>query len=83
MLTDRLEAAKKKTVGTRQTLKAVEKGIAKIVYVASDAEKHVIRPLLQLCAEHNVEIVYLDTMEDLGRSCGIEVKAASAAIVED
>lgn len=79
----RLDNARKKTVGTRQTLKAVEKGIAKVVYVANDAEKHVVKPLLQLCSEHNVEVVYLETMEDLGKSCGIEVKAASAAIVEE
>lgn len=79
----KLQAARKKTVGTRQTQKAVEKGTAKVVYIANDAEKHVIKPLLKLCEEHGVPVVYMDTMEELGKSCGIEVKAASAAIVEE
>jgi len=82
MSPQRLETGKK-TVGTRQTLKVVEKGIAKVVYIARDAEKHVVKPLLQLCEQQNVPVVYLDTMEELGQYCGIEVKAASAAIVEE
>jgi len=79
----RLEVAKKKTVGTRQTLKVVEKGTADLVYVANDAEKHVIKPLVRLCGDNNIPIVYVDTMEELGKACGIEVKAASAAIVKE
>ncbi len=78
-----LESAKKKTVGAKQTLKALEKGLAKKVFLASDAEQHVIKPLLQKCKEKNVPVVMIDTMKNLGRACGIEVGCASAALVEE
>lgn len=78
-----LEEAEKKTVGAKQTLKALQKGAAKKVFIASDAEQHVIKPLLQLCHEKNVPVVMVDTMKDLGKACGIEVGCASAALVEE
>jgi large subunit ribosomal protein L7A len=80
---ERLKAARKKTIGTKQTQKAVEKGTARMVYLAKDAEAHVINPLLQLCTEKEIEVVMVDTMMDLGKACGIEVGSASAAIVEE
>ena len=79
----KLRAAKKKTVGTKQTLKAVSKGIAKVVFIADDAEEHVIRGLVKACAESGVEVVRVDTMVALGEACGIEIGAAAAAITEE
>jgi len=78
-----LESAKKKTVGTKQTLKALEKGQAKKVFIAADAEQHVIRPLVQQCHEKSVPVVMTDTMKNLGKACGIEVGCAAAALVEE
>ncbi|NPV26986.1 MAG: 50S ribosomal protein L7Ae-like protein [Firmicutes bacterium] len=80
---ERLKAARKKTIGTKQTQKAVEKGIAKVVYLAQDAEAHVTKPLLQLCQEKSIPVVFIDTMAVLGKACGIDVGSASAAIVEE
>ena len=79
---ERLKAARKKTIGTKQTMKAVEKGTAKVVYLASDAETRITQPLLNLCREKNIEVVMVDTMRNLGRACGIDVGSASAAIIE-
>ncbi len=79
---ERLIAARKKTIGTKQTIKAVEKGIARVVYLANDAEPRVIRPLMMLCQEKAVEVEMVDSMVSLGRACGIEVGSASAAIIE-
>lgn len=78
-----LRAAKKKTVGTKQTLKAVSKGNAKVVFVAGDAEEHIIRGLIKACAENGVEVVRVETMTELGEACGIEIGAAAAAITEE
>ncbi|WP_418791414.1 ribosomal L7Ae/L30e/S12e/Gadd45 family protein [Phosphitispora sp. TUW77] len=77
-----LSTASKKTVGTKQTLKALEKGLAKTVFVALDAEQHVIRPLIQICQAKNIQVVQVDFMKDLGKACGIEVGCAAAAVVE-
>lgn len=78
-----LENAKKKTVGIKQTLKVLEKGLAKKVFIASDAEQHVIRPLQQRCQEKDVPVVMTDTMKNLGKVCGIDVGCAAAAVVEE
>jgi len=80
---ERLKAARKKTIGTKQTQKAVEKGTARIVYLAKDADVHVTKPLLKLCEEKAVEVVMVESMAILGKACGIEVSSASAAIIEE
>lgn len=73
----------KKIVGSKQTLKAIKQATAKIVYVAKDADKKVIQPIIDLCTQNNVELVYVDTMEELGRICGIDVGASTACIIND
>ncbi len=78
-----LQRATKRIVGTKQTLKAVERGIVRLVVVARDADAHVVRDLLRRCEERGVHVLYADTMEGIGRACGIEVGAAAAAIIED
>jgi large subunit ribosomal protein L7A len=80
---ERLRAARKKTIGTKQTQKAVEKGTTRVVYLARDADAHVTRPLLKLCEENGVEVVMVESMALLGKACGIEVGSASAAIIEE
>ncbi len=80
---ERLKSARKKTVGTKQTTKAVARGAAQLVYIARDAEEKVTAPLLRLCEEKGVEVVFVDSMAELGKTCGIKVGAASAAILRD
>lgn len=75
---DRLKKAKKKIVGMKQTLKAVDKDKVKVVFIAKDADEHVIRPLIKACQEKGLEIVYVDTMQQLGQLCGIQIGAAAA-----
>ncbi len=79
---EQLQTAIKKTIGTKQTLKAVEKGQAQRVFVAADAEEYVLQPLLRLCQEKNIPVMRIDSMRELGKACGIEVGSASAAILE-
>lgn len=83
MPTSGLESAKKRTVGTKQTIKALEKGFAKKVFIASDAEQHIVKPLLLLCQDKGIQVVMIDTMKNLGKACGIEVGCAAAALVEE
>ena len=72
----------KKTVGVRQSQKAVAGGLARRVYVASDASDKVRIPFINLCREHNVEIEMVESMGLLGEICGIDVGAAVAAVIE-
>ncbi len=83
MALSKLQQAKHKTIGTKQTFKAIQEGKAQVVYLADDAEAHVTKPLLQLGQQQGLEIIKVPNMVELGKACGIKVKAASAAIVKE
>ncbi len=68
-----------KYVGVKQVMKAVSENLAKTVYVGDNADKNILNPLFELCAEKNVEVKHIKTMEELGKLAGIEVRAAAAA----
>ncbi len=71
-----------KVVGAKQCLKAIQNDKAKVVFIAKDAEERVTGPILQLAKEKQVPIEYIETMQELGSLCNIEVKTAVAAIIE-
>ena len=72
-----------KTVGARQTLKALQRRAARVVFVARDADPAVVQPIVELARSQSVQLIYVDTMQALGRACGIEVGASTAALVEE
>lgn len=82
MSLERLKTARKKSIGTKQTAKAIEKGNTHTVFIARDAEEHVTRELTKLARDKGLEVVYADSMLALGKACGIEVGAAAAAVLD-
>ncbi len=80
---DLIRNARRKVVGTKQTIKALENGEVIRIFIARDAEEKIIRPVLILCEAGNIEPQYIETMLQLGKMCGIKVKAAVAAITEE
>jgi large subunit ribosomal protein L7A len=82
MSLDALKTAKK-VIGVKQVTKAVSKGMAEQVFVAADADKRVIQPLIDLCSRQNVPVAEVPTMLELGQACQIEVGSAAAAIVKE
>lgn len=69
--------------GTNETTKAVERGLAKLVLIAEDVDPpEVVMHLPLLCEERKIPYIYVPSKEKLGQAAGIEVKAASAAIIE-
>lgn len=69
-------------VGLKQSKKAIEAGLAKIVFVARDADMHVVFPIEKLCEEKCVEIVYVNNMKELAKACRVDVPTAVATIVK-
>ena len=69
-------------VGAKQLKKAVKAGRAKYVFLAENADPAVTEPLEELCAANHIQITWVPSMTELGRSCGIEVGAAAAAVVD-
>ena len=74
MTVELLKQATKRVVGN--------KGTAKTVYIADDADVRVVQPLLDACAEARVNVEKVATMQELGKACGIHVGAATAAILK-
>lgn len=83
MTLDDLKAAKRRSVGAKQTAKALQRREARAVFVARDAEEFVTRDILAQARAQNVEIVLVESMAALGRACAIEVGAATAAVLND
>ena len=74
---ERLQSGDRR-VGVKQSTKAVKEGRATVAFVAKDADPRLTEPFLALCTAHNVEIVLIPTMRELGASCGVAVGSAVA-----
>ena len=68
-------------VGAKQLRKALKAGTAQQVYLAENADPAVTEPLAQMCEACAVAYGWVSSMAELGRSCGIDVATAAAAIV--
>lgn len=76
-------SGKKLVVGARQLKKALMAGRTEAVLLAVDADPSITEPIAELCRRQEAQVLWVRTMEDLGRVCGIEVGAAAAAAVGD
>lgn len=70
-----------KVVGMKQTMKALEKGLAKAVYIAEDADERVVRQVIDFAKDQGLPVISVETMIQLGKECNIQVKTATAAII--
>ncbi|AFZ70307.1 50S ribosomal protein L7Ae [Caldisphaera lagunensis DSM 15908] len=69
--------------GTNETTKAVERGNAKLVVIATDVDPpEIVAHLPLLCDAKKIPFVYVPSKKKLGEAVNIEVGAASVAIVE-
>ncbi|PSR21409.1 MAG: 50S ribosomal protein L7Ae-like protein [Sulfobacillus acidophilus] len=78
-----LKDFRRRVVGRRETVKRIQRGAASEVYIAQDADRAIVSEIEEQCRIHQVPIHAIDTMQELGRLCGIEVSAACAALVSD
>lgn len=80
-MVESLRNARRRAVGTKQTLKAIQSGEAKVVYFALDADEAVLAPLKAALTAQATPTYEVESMKVLGRICGIEVGAAAAALL--
>ncbi len=78
---EKVKQARNIKIGTKQTLKALRSGSVHEVIVAGDADKKLISEIVKIANDANVPIIYVDSMEKLGKACGIDVPAATVAIM--
>lgn len=69
-------------VGMKETERAIEKQEAACVFIASDCDERIARPLLEACQSSGIPVEQGFAKKEIGRACGIKVKAASAAILK-
>lgn len=81
-MVSRLET-ENKIVGIKQVQRALESEKVAIVYIAEDAEENIIDQIVNLCKEHEIPTVSIISKEELGNACGIDVSAATAALLKD
>jgi large subunit ribosomal protein L7Ae len=68
--------------GTNEVTKSIERGEAKFVAVAKDAQPaEITMHLPLLCEEKGIPCVIVESKEELGAAAGLEVSTAAVAIV--
>lgn len=68
--------------GTNEVTKAIELGVAKAVFYATDVSpKEIVAHLPMLCKEKKIPCIEVDSKQKLGVAAGILVGAASIAII--
>jgi large subunit ribosomal protein L7A len=71
----------KLVVGTKQLKKALNQGSVQQVFLAANADPVITQMLESLCQLNQTPYVWVRSMQDLGRACGIDVGAAAAAVL--
>jgi large subunit ribosomal protein L7A len=80
----RLRAAPVRVVGVNQTAKAITRGKVVLAFVAADADRQVVEPVVKAAVDRGIGLIEVDSMTALGRACGIAVGASAAAVlIED
>ena len=69
-------------VGSKQLKKALTNGRARFVCLAENADPNITDPLAEMCVRQDIRMIWVSSMAELGRACGIEVGAAAAAAVD-
>ena len=70
-----------KVVGTKQTMKALQQALVVELYVAEDAHEEQTQPLISLAEEGRIPVVFIPSMQELGKACDVEVRTATAALI--
>lgn len=72
---------KRKVVGIKQLRKSLKDGLVCRVFMAQNADPCLTDPLIEECRRCGVELVFVPTMAELGKACGISVGASAAGIL--
>lgn len=69
--------------GTNEVTKAVERGVAKIVFYAKDVEpKEIVAHLPVICKDKKIPCIEVDSKQKLGISAGIGVSTSAIAVID-
>ena len=63
-------------IGFKQVMRALDESRAKKVFLALDCDEKMKVSVSAMCEEKKVPLFYVSTMDELGKKCGIDVKAS-------
>jgi large subunit ribosomal protein L7Ae len=67
--------------GTNEATKAIERSSAKLVLIALDVDPaEIVGHIPLLCEDKKIPYVYVESKKTLGKSCGLDISVASAAL---
>ncbi|NLW60744.1 MAG: 50S ribosomal protein L7ae-like protein [Firmicutes bacterium] len=79
-----LKTKKKRIVGLKQTLRAIQQNKPCVVYLANDVDEHIVKKIKTASAGKDVKIIVTRVgRKELGRICQIDVSAAVVALVQE
>ena len=81
MTNEALSDAGNRVVGAKQVIRALEEGRVSEAWVAKDADLTLTQRVVDRCYRANIPCREIASMRELGRLCGIDVKAAAAALL--
>ena len=69
--------------GINESTKAIERGLAKLILIATDIEPpEIVAHIPILCAEKKIPFCFPANKKKLGRSAGIDVNTSTVAVLE-
>ncbi len=70
-------------VGSKQVKRSLKKDepLSTVVIARDATNKEDIEHILQECNRKNIQVVYEDSMKELGQKCKIDVSAAVVALI--
>ena len=71
-----------RVVGTKETLRVIKEGRAYQIFLADDVDKSIKDKIYKAAETSNINVNIVDSKLKLGRACGIDVAAASAALLK-
>lgn len=71
-----------KVIGFRQSTKIINSGEAGLAYLAADCDEKISIPFKQLCEKNGVPLRLVESMQQLGCLCGIDVGASVVVILK-
>lgn len=79
----RVKKQELRTVGLSTTIKALNKGQVTEVFIARDADRRVVNPVITLCKEQGVKITWVDCQTALGQAAGVTIGASTVGFLKE
>ena len=73
----------RKVVGIKQLRKCLKEGTVIRAFAADNADPRLTEHLADECRNCGVDLIWVPTMAELGKACGISVGAAAAGILAE